>query len=139
MQGRPPAIPRHPTDMRAGAWSGTLKRTFVGFVDDHLLYWAAALTFFAILSLFPALLALVALLGVVGSEAIDPLIENVSRLAPGPAREIALDALNALRNSERAGTALLVAVAVALWTASAYVGAFIPAANIVWDVEDARP
>jgi membrane protein len=132
-------IARHPSDLRAGAWPATLKRTVVGFVDDNLLQWAAALTFFAVLSLFPALLALVALLGVIGSPAIDPLIENASQLAPGAAREITLDGLQAVRASERAGAALLVGTGVALWTASAYVGAFIPAANVVWDVDEARP
>ena len=106
---------------------------------DNLLQWAAALTFFAVLSLFPALLALVALLGVFGAPALDPLIENASELAPGPARDIALDGLRAIRESERAGLALVVALIAALWTASAYVGSFIPAANVIWDVDEARP
>lgn len=128
-----------PTELRLGTWPQTLKRTATQFVDDNLLQWAAALTFFAMLSLFPALLALVALLGVVGSPAIQPLIENTSELAPGPARDIALDGLNAVRDSDRAGVALVVGLVAALWTASAYVGAFIPAANIVWEVDEERP
>jgi membrane protein len=130
---------RLPSDLPSAAWPATLKRTATQFVDDNLLQWAGALTFFAVLSLFPALLTLVALLGVVGAPAIEPLIENASELAPGAAREITLDALRAVRDSERAGFALVVGVVAALWTASAYVGAFIPAANIVWEVEEARP
>jgi membrane protein len=128
-----------PTDLRRATWPATLKRTVTQSVDDHLLHWAAALTFFAVLALFPAMLTLVALLGVVGGPAIEPLIENASRLAPGAAREITLDGLEAVRDGERAGVALVVGLVTALWTASAYVGAFIPAANVVWDVDDARP
>jgi membrane protein len=128
-----------PMELRRGTWPATLKRTLAQSVDDNLLQWAAALTFFAVLALFPAMLTLVALLGVVGGPAIEPLIENASKLAPGAAREITLDGLRAVRDSERAGLALVVGLATALWTASAYVGAFIPAANIVWDVDEARP
>jgi membrane protein len=128
-----------PTELRAGTWPATLKRTITQFVEDNLLQWAAALAFFTVLALFPAMLTLVALLGVIGGPAIEPLIENVSRLAPGAARDIILDGLSAVRDSERAGVALVVGLAAALWTASAYVGAFIPAANVVWDVREARP
>jgi membrane protein len=128
-----------PTELRAGTWPTTLKRTITQFVEDNLLQWAAALAFFTVLALFPAMLTLVALLGLIGGPAIEPLIENVSRLAPGAARDIILDGLSAVRDSERAGVALVVGLAAALWTASAYVGAFIPAANVVWDVGEARP
>jgi membrane protein len=128
-----------PTELRTGTWPATLKRTVTQFVEDNLLQWAAALTFFTVLSLFPAMLTLVAVLGVIGGPALEPLIDNASRLAPGAARDIILDGLRAVRDSERAGPALVVGVVAALWTASAYVGAFIPAANVVWDVDEARP
>jgi membrane protein len=108
-------------------------------MEDRLLQWAAALAFFAILSLFPAMLALVSVLGLLGSSAIQPLIENVSELAPGAARDISLDALRSIETSDRSGLTLAIGVAAALWTASAYVGAFIPAANVVWEVPEARP
>jgi membrane protein len=75
-----------------------------------------------------------------GSSALQPLIENVSALAPGTAREIALDALtNIERSSDHAGPAFAVGLGAALFSASAYVGAFIPASNVVWDVDEARP
>jgi membrane protein len=118
----------------------TLKRTAREFGEDHLLQWAAALTFFGVVSLFPALLALVALLGVIGAPAVEPLIENVSELAPGAARQITLDALeNIERSEEGAGLTFAFALGAALWAASGYVGAFIPAANVVWEVDEARP
>ena len=132
--------PERPSDLRLRSWPQTLKRTGQQFLDDHLLQWAAALTFFGVLSLFPAMLALVALLGVIGTPATQPLIENVSQLAPGAARDVALDGLRAIRDSgDEAGVALITSLGVALWSSSAYVGAFIPAANVVWEVEEARP
>lgn len=104
------------------------------------MHWAAALTYYALLSLFPGLLLLVALLGLVGPPAIQPLIENVSAFAPGPAREIALRALERLQQDGLgSGISVVAAVGGALWAGSAYVGAFIPAANVVWEVEEARP
>ena len=122
----------------ARSWPRTLKRTVEQFIDDDLLQWAAALAFFATISLFPAMLALVAVLGVFGASAVEPLIQNVSELAPGTARDIALDALRGIERSERAGLTFAVSLAVALWSASGYVGAFIPASNVMWEVEEGR-
>ena len=132
--------PDRPLDLRLGSWPATLSRTASEFADDHLVHWAAALTFFAVLSIFPAMLALVSVLALVGSSALQPLIENVSALAPGTARAVALDALTSIeRNRSQAGPTLALGVVVALWIASAYVGAFIPASNVIWDVDEARP
>jgi membrane protein len=128
-----------PGELSARSWLRTLRRTGVQAADDHLLQRAAALAFFAMLSLFPALLALVSLLGVLGTSAVEPLIENVSALAPGVAREIALDALRSIQAGDGAGTGLIIGLSLALWSASAYVGAFIPAANAVWEVDEERP
>jgi membrane protein len=128
-----------PGDLSARAWLRSLRRTAEQAVEDHLLQRAAALAFFAMLSLFPALLALVSLLGLVGASALQPLIDNVSALAPGVAREIALDALRSIQAGEGAGSGFVIGLVLALWSASAYVGAFIPAANVVWEVDEERP
>lgn len=128
-----------PTDLPRRTWPETLKRTGQQFLDDQLLQWAAALTFFAAISLFPALLAMVSLLGLLGTSAIEPLVDNASALAPGAARDVALGALRSIEDNESSGIAFALAVVTALWTASGYVGAFIPAANIVWEVDEARP
>jgi len=129
-----------PWQLRRGSWPATLKRTGKEFLDDHLLQWAAALTFFGVLALFPALLVLVSVLGLLGASAVQPLIENVSQLAPGTAQKITLDALQTIeRTSGDAGLTFALGLGAALWSASAYVGAFIPAANVVWEVDEARP
>src|SRR3954467_6735097 len=101
-----------PTDLPARSWVRTLRRTVQQFLDDHLLQWAAALAFFGAVSLFPALLALVSVLGLVGSSAIGPLIENVGQLAPGTARDVALGALRTIEaNTDRAGSTFAVSLA----------------------------
>lgn len=119
---------------------GALKRSIKGFRDDNLTDWAAALTYYGVLSIFPALIAIVSITGLIGSSAIDPLIENVGEIAPGPGREIAEDALNNLRGRQgTAGLALIVSLAIAIWSASAYVAAFMRASNTIYAVEEERP
>ena len=141
MRGRRSASPEHgPLGLPKQSWPATAKRTLQEFLDDQLTQWAAALTFFGVISLFPALLAMVALLGLIGAPALEPLIANVGELAPGAARDITLGALRSIESaSNTSGRSFALAVAVALWSASAYVGAFIPAANVVWEVEEGRP
>lgn len=117
-----------------------VKETAREFGDDQLVHWAAALTYYALLSLFPGLLLLVSVLGLIGTPVTQPLIEHVGALAPGPAQEIALDALERLQTEGLgSGIGLVAAAAGALWAGSSYVGGFIPAANACWEVEEARP
>ena len=117
-----------------------LKRTFGEFRDDNMTDWAAALTYYGVLSIFPALLVLVSVLGLLGQSATQPLVENVGKFAPGAAKDIVTTAIENLQKSRgSAGLALIVGLAAALWSASAYIGAFIRAANVVWDVEEGRP
>ncbi len=136
---RPPPL-RRPTQLPRRCLVPTLKRAGQGFLDDHAVQWAAALTFFAILSVFPGMLVLVSVLGLIGASAVEPLITHLGELAPGTARDVALDALRAIREGQdAAGPTFAFGLAAAVWSASAYVGAFIPAANIVWAVDEQRP
>src|ERR671915_538869 len=75
----------HPAELKGRNWKQLLKRTLKEFQEDNLTDWAAALTYYAVLALFPALLVLVALLGLVGQSATQPLIDNVGKVAPGSA------------------------------------------------------
>jgi membrane protein len=121
-------------------WWGVLKRTVREFREDDLTDRAAALTYYAILSIFPALIVLVSILGLIGDSATDPLIENLNAVAPGPAQEIFTDAIRGLEESRgTAGILFAVGLALALWSASGYIGAFTKAANSIWDVEEGRP
>jgi membrane protein len=122
------------------AWGGVFKRTVREFNDDGLTDWAAALTYYGILSIFPALIAIVSVLGLIGRSATDPLLTNLGSFAPGPAHQILENSLNELTQS-KGGASLLFIVGLvgAIWAASGYVGAFIRAANRIWDVEEGRP
>jgi membrane protein len=136
----PPEEPEKPTRLPARSWGSVLKRTAKEFQADHLTDWAAALTYYGVLSIFPALIALVSIVGLVGQSAVNPLLDNVGKFAPGAARDILQNALQGLARS-RGGAGLLffVGIAGAIWAASGYVGAFMRASNVIWDVEEGRP
>jgi membrane protein len=134
------AVPQQPTDLSGRAWPQVLKRTVSQFSEDKLTTWAAALTYYAILSIFPALLALVSVLGLIGPSATQPLIDNLSTVAPGPAKDILTNALKNLGSAQGASTlAFIIGLAAAIWSASGYIGAFMDAANAVWDAPEGRP
>lgn len=117
-----------------------LKRAFTGLTRHNLTDWAAALTYYGILSIFPALIVLVSILGLIGSSAIQPLIDNISTVAPGAARDIVTGALENLQGSRGTASVLFVAgLASAVWAASGYVGAFMRASNAIYEVEEGRP
>ena len=136
---RSPA-PEGPEDLPKRSLVGVLKRTVSEFQADNLTDWAAALTYYAILSIFPMLIALVSLVGLIGDSATNALIENINDLAPGPAREIVISAIeNIQKSGSTAGVLFVVGIAVALWSASGYVAAFMRASNAIYDIEEGRP
>ncbi len=132
--------PGGPTDLKGPAWRGVLKRTIAGFSQKSLTVWAAALTYYGVLAIFPAILALVSIVGLIGKSATQPLIENLSSVASGPAKQIITSAIQNLQ-SGRGGAGLLfvVALAGALYSASGYVAAFMQASNAIYGVGEGRP
>jgi membrane protein len=132
--------PDGPADLKARSWWGVLKRTVREFREDNLTDWAAALTYYGILSIFPALLVMVSILGLIGESATQPLLDNLADVAPGPAQEIFTSAIQNLNESQgAAGILFVVGIAAALWSASGYVGAFMRASNSIYEVEEGRP
>lgn len=132
--------PDGPTDLRAPSWGGVLKRTVREFREDNLTDWAATLTYYGVLAIFPAIIALVSVLGLVGHSATQPLIDNLGKIAPGPARDIFTSAIQNLQRSQgTSGVAFIVGLAGALWSASSYVAAFMRASNAIYDVGEGRP
>src|ERR687885_2412963 len=132
--------PDSPTELRGGSWGGAVKRTVREFKEDNLTDWAAALTYYGILSIFPMLIVLVSLLGLIGTSATQPLIDNLKTVAPGPAAQIFTSAITNLQKSQgAAGIAFVIGLAGALWSASGYVAAFMRASNSIYDVEEGRP
>ncbi|MCW2613398.1 MAG: YihY/virulence factor BrkB family protein [Frankiales bacterium] len=137
--GRRPA-PDDPTELDRGSWKGVLTRTLREFKEDHLTDWAAALTYYGVLAIFPAIIALVSVLGLVGASATDPLIDNVTAMAPGQARDVLTSAVEQLQGSRRgSGLAFVGGLALALWSASGYVAAFMRASNAIYEIEEGRP
>jgi membrane protein len=123
-----------------GSWSAVLKRSFKGFSNDNLTDWAAALTYYGVLAIFPALIVLVSVLGLVGTSATQPLIDNLGKVAPGPAKEIFTSAIKDIQGSQgAAGVLFVVGLAGALWSASGYVSAFMRASNAIYDMPEGRP
>ncbi len=135
--GRPA---EQPSDLPRSAWSGVVRRTFKEFKEDNLTDLAAALTYYGVLAIFPMLIVLVSVLGLIGHSATQPLVENLGKVAPGPAREIFTGAIKNVQSGKgTAGILFIVGLAGALWSASSYVAAFMRASNVVWDVEEGRP
>ena len=126
------------TDLSAGSWKDALKRTGKAFKEDKLTDWAAALTYYGVLAIFPALLVVVSVLGLIGDSATDSLLENIEEIAPGPAQEILT---NAIKNLQGAGSAsefaFVIGLGAAIWASSGYVNGFMSASNSIHDVDPA--
>jgi membrane protein len=110
-------------------------------IDDGGTDLAAALTYYAVLAVFPAALALLALLGVVGQgdRAVTTVLDVLRPLVSDTVLSNVEGPLHRLADSQAVGLALVLGVLGALWSASAYVGAFGRAMNRVYEVEEGRP
>ncbi|MFE4310296.1 YihY/virulence factor BrkB family protein [Streptomyces sp. NPDC056517] len=132
--------PGDPTELPRRSWLAVLKGSVREFRDDELTDRAAALTYYGVLSLFPALLVLVSLLGLAGTSTTEQVLDHVRELTPGPARDVLGRAVEQLQDHSATGSVMaVVGVVVALWSASGYVGAFMRAANQVYDMPEGRP
>ncbi|GAA4893450.1 membrane protein [Stackebrandtia albiflava] len=126
--------------LRELAWPAVLRRTVTRFLAHDLLDWAAALTYYAVLSIFPGLLVLVSVLGMLGQDTTRALVDQITTLAPGAVGDILTDGIRNLQESRSSASLVaIVGVAAALWSASGYVGAFIRASNVVYGVPEGRP
>ncbi|GGX07658.1 YihY/virulence factor BrkB family protein [Streptomyces lomondensis] len=132
--------PDTPTDLPKGSWGAVLKGTLKEFKKDELADRAAALTYYGILALFPALLALISLLGILGQSATQQVLDNIRQLAPGAARDVLTNAVQQMQGNAGLGSIMaIVGLVLAVWSASGYVAAFIRSANAVYDVPEGRP
>jgi membrane protein len=112
---------------------------FNRFRKANMTNWAAALTYFGVLSLFPAIIAVVSLLGVIGQSATQPILDNIATVAPGPARDVLTNAITGVQSNGGASTVVfIISIAVAFWSASGYVSAFMDASNAVYGADESR-
>ncbi|HVD23972.1 MAG TPA: YihY/virulence factor BrkB family protein [Lapillicoccus sp.] len=129
-----------PTDLPKESLKDVLKRARVEFRNDHLTDLAAGLTYYAVLSVVPALIVLVSLLGLMGPDATKQVVEQANAIAPGSSAELIQTFIQQAQANQRgAGFGAILGLAVALWSASGYVAAFMRASNVVYDIGEGRP
>jgi membrane protein len=129
------------TDDRASRFA-TVKRTFTEFSEDNLTDWAAALTYYGLLALFPALIALVGLIGFFADPAgaTRTITDVVSQLGPSSAADTFAGPIKSITSSSgTSGVMAIVGLVVALWSASNYVGAFMRASSVIYETPEGRP
>lgn len=133
--------PDSPTDVTKPSWKYIAKKTLREFTKDQCPDLAAALTYYAVLSLFPAMLALVSLIGLFGDpeKTTTALLEIVRGFAPAETVNTVSGPVEELANAPAAGLTLFIGLATALWSASGYVGAFGRAMNRIYEIDEGRP
>lgn len=135
-----PRKPDSPDDIAKPSWKYVARKTMREFSSDQCTDLAAALTYYAVLALFPALIALVSLLGVIGQGgAMTSLLDVLDDIAPASAVEVIRGPLEDFASSPAAGFALVSGILVAIWAASGYVGAFTRAMNRIYEIDEGRP
>jgi membrane protein len=133
--------PDRPTDVTKPSWKYIAKKTLREFTKDQCPDLAASLTYYSVLSIFPALLALVSLLGLFGDaqKTTSALLDIVQGIAPGQTVDTIRPVVEELASSSAAGLTFVVGLLTALWSASGYVGAFGRAMNRVYEIDEGRP
>lgn len=129
------------TETKTSAFA-TLKRLFKEFSEDNLTDWAAALTYYGVLALFPAVIALVSIVGLFADPAATTkaLTSIVKTIGPASAADTLSGPIQSITsNRAAAGLALILGLAGALWSASGYVGGFIRASNVIFETPEGRP
>jgi membrane protein len=132
---------KSPTDLTRRSWFYVLRKTYREFGDDQCTDLAAGLTYYAVLSLFPAGIALISLLGVVGQgrQSVDNVMKVLDPLVSSSTLDTVRPALEHVAASPGAGIGLVIGLLGALWSASGYVGAFGRAMNRIYEIDEGRP
>jgi membrane protein len=136
-----PAEPDSPGDMTKSSWLYVARRTMREFSKDQCTDLAAALTYYAVLALFPAILALLSIVGLVGQgpKIVSNLLSIMSDSGLSGVAKTLGPTLNQLTQTPGAGLALVIGLLSALWSASGYVGSFGRAMNRVYEIREGRP
>ncbi|MEU8112519.1 YihY/virulence factor BrkB family protein [Micromonospora sp. NPDC048947] len=137
----PDAGPDSPTDLPGSGWKAAMRRTITEFQDDSLTDWAAALTYYGVLSIFPGVLVLISLLGLLGESATEGVKDTVNQAVPNDSIQKIIEGAikTAQENGGLASIAAIIGLLAAFWSASGYIGAFMRASNTIYDVPEGRP
>jgi membrane protein len=132
--------PASPTDIPADGWHRILARSIRQFQADDVTDRAAALTYYGVLAIFPAVLVLISILGLVGTSTTQKVLDNLHQIAPGGVNSFLRTVIEQVQGrSGAASIGAIVGLVLALWSASGYVGAFMRASNAIYDVAEGRP
>ncbi|CAM3170940.1 YihY/virulence factor BrkB family protein [Nocardioides dubius] len=133
--------PDSPTDLTKHSWLYVVRKTAREFTKDQCTDLAAALTYYAVLAAFPAMIALLSLVGVFGQgqRTVDTLLQILDDVGAGSAADTVEPILTRLSETPNAGLGLILGLVVALWSASGYVGAFARGMNRIYEVGEGRP
>jgi membrane protein len=136
--------PAHLRQLHRSTWKGVLTRSVHGFLKDNCSDWAASLTYYAILAIFPSAIVVVALVNLVsnGDKTVDTIVGLAQDLGAGSvvADRSVVDAIRiVVSRKDSAGVLLSFGLVTALWSASGYVGGFTRASNAIYGVEEGRP
>lgn len=133
--------PDSPTDLHKRSWKYVLLKTVREFTADQCPDIAASLVYFGVLALFPGLIAVFSLLGVVGQSeaAASTVLDIVDNVAPGGAADLLREPIEQVAGSPGAGLALIAGIVLAIWSASGYIGAFGRAMNRIYEIDEGRP
>jgi len=136
----PDASPGSPAKLGGQGVFAALKRTFKQFSQDNVSDWAAALTYYGVLSIFPGVLVLVSVLGMLSSNGQQTVQDAVEQVAPNEQLQNLVETvLGQVKDPGTAGFAAIIGIVVAFWSASGYIAAFMRASNAIYDVPEGRP
>lgn len=136
-----PRKPDSPTDLDKPSWKYVLRKAVREFSDDQCTDLAAALTYYSVLSIFPALIALVSVLGLVGQAetSVQTVLDVLRPLVDPTTLKYVEPFVTELAQSQGASLTVLLGLLGALWSASGYVGAFSRAMNRIYEIREGRP
>jgi membrane protein len=132
--------PDSPTELSKPSWLAVLRRAVKQVQVDELPDRAAALTYYGVQAIFPGVLVLVSIVGLIGRNSANTLISNLGDIAPGSVSDFLRTVIrNAQHQKSAAGILGVVGIVLALWSASGYVAAFMRAANRIYAMPEGRP
>jgi len=136
----PHAGPDRPAQLKGKGVLAALRRTFKQFSEDNISDWAAALTYYGVLSIFPGVLVLVSILGMLSDNGQTTVQHAVNQLAPSQELQSLVETvLKQVQDPGTAGPAAIIGLLAAFWSASGYIAAFMRASNAIYDVPEGRP
>ncbi|SCE69987.1 membrane protein [Micromonospora coriariae] len=137
-------VPRRIRQLSWRTWRGVVVRSARNFVADNCSDWAAALTYYGVLALFPSAIVVVALVGLVsnGEQTVATVVDLARQMGAGSvvADDGIVKVIGEVVDQESSAKALLsFGLLGALWSASGFIGAFTRASNAIYGVTEGRP